>query len=72
MTRDEHLSWCKTRALQVLDSGDVAGAMASMMSDLGKWDRPLYQPPMLSVLMMDAMKFRQTPAQMRDWIEGFN
>jgi hypothetical protein len=33
-SRDEHLAWCKKRALEYLDLGDVANAVASMGSDL--------------------------------------
>jgi hypothetical protein len=36
MTRDEHLKWCKKRALEYLEAGDVHSAIASMMSDLKK------------------------------------
>jgi len=36
MTRQEHLDWCKKRALEYLDHGDVSNAIASMMSDLNK------------------------------------
>lgn len=36
MTRDEHMTWCKKRANEYLAKGDVANAVASMMSDLTK------------------------------------
>ena len=36
MTREEHLSWCKERANEYLDQGDITNAIASMLSDLGK------------------------------------
>ena len=36
MTRDEHLSWCKQRALEYLNRGDITNAVASMGSDLMK------------------------------------
>lgn len=35
-SRQEHLEWCKARALQYLDSGDHVNAVNSMISDLGK------------------------------------
>ena len=34
--RAEHLAWCKQRALEYLDQGDLANAVASMGSDLNK------------------------------------
>ncbi len=36
MNREQHLAWCKGRALQYLDRGDYGQAIASMGSDLGK------------------------------------
>lgn len=36
MTRDEHLAWCKKRAHEYLDRGDITNAIASMGSDLRK------------------------------------
>lgn len=36
MNRAEHLALAKARALEYLASGDLTGALASMISDLGK------------------------------------
>ena len=36
MNRQEHLDWCKKRALEYVDAGDLSGGMASMMSDYGE------------------------------------
>ena len=33
MIRQEHLDWCKKRALEYCDKGDVQDAFASMASD---------------------------------------
>ena len=73
MTRVEHLAWCKERALAALDGGDVAGAVASMLFDLGRWDEPLYAPEIFQVLAADGLlhaRFGDT-AGLRRWIEGF-
>ena len=35
-TRDEHLAWCKRRALEYVDRGELDDAVASMGSDLSK------------------------------------
>jgi hypothetical protein len=35
-TREEHLEWCKQRAREYLQHGDVKNAVTSMLSDLGK------------------------------------
>lgn len=71
-TRAEHLAWCKQRALDILDSGDADAAVASMLSDLNKWREPLYDQMTLTTLAMDAVLFRKTADQLRDWINGFN
>ena len=34
LARDEHLAWCKRRALEYVDTGDLTHAVASMASDL--------------------------------------
>jgi hypothetical protein len=71
-TRAEHLAWCKSRAIELLDRGDLTGAVASMMSDLGKWSEPLYDQTTLTFLTMDGLMFCKTSDQVRHWIDGFN
>jgi hypothetical protein len=72
MSREEHLTWCKARALEYLDAGDLTNAVASMGSDLGKHPETathanglLMQAGLMAVIDDDA------PA-VRRWIEGFN
>ena len=36
MTRIEHINWCKQRAREYVQAGDLLEAVTSMMSDLGK------------------------------------
>lgn len=36
MTREEHLNWCKKRAMEYVDHGELLEAVTSMMSDLTK------------------------------------
>lgn len=36
MTREEHMRWCKDRAMDYVNRGDLVNAVASMMSDLSK------------------------------------
>jgi hypothetical protein len=72
-SRAEHLAWCKERAKQYATAGDLAGAVASMTSDLRKWDGgEMYDPSLLNMLMMDGIMFRKTPADVTNWIDGFN
>lgn len=36
MTREEHIAWCKKRALEYWTHGDLPMAVTSMMSDMSK------------------------------------
>jgi hypothetical protein len=74
MTRQEHLQWCKNRALEYLNAGDNNQALASMLSDLGK--HPETQgaavscgPIAVGLLMSGQLSTRE---QMKKFIEGFN
>lgn len=44
VTRAEHLAWCKRRAIEAVDSGDLAGAVASMTSGQARRDRGVGHP----------------------------
>ncbi len=74
MTRAEHLQWCKTRALEYVNAGDIDQALASMLSDLGKHDETA--PSLKScgplAMMMKMGGQLSTKDQMRKFIEGFN
>ena len=50
MTRDEHLAWCKKRALEYVDDWDVRSAICSMMSDLQKHPETKDQNPAIMAL----------------------
>lgn len=72
MTRDEHLEWCKTRALEYCDDGDLQGAFASFQSDMTKHDETRNH---VALSLMNRMMFggmMKTPGSMRHFIEGFN
>jgi hypothetical protein len=71
-TREEHLLWCKKRALEYVDAGDVKNAWQSMVSDLGMHDETKGHIAIgLGTMLMMAQKFN-TPDEMRKFIEGFN
>jgi len=36
MTRAEHLQWCKDRAMEYINNGDIQQGVTSMLSDLTK------------------------------------
>lgn len=72
MTRQEHLDWCKKRALEYVDRGDLQSAVASMMSDMDKHEETkLGSGSILSAMgLMAAMS--GNPADVRRYITGFN
>jgi hypothetical protein len=69
MTREEHLAWCKKRALEYLP-GNPIEAMTSMMSDLTK------HPELKHHLGLEIAPMfygaHNDPAAVQRWIEGFN
>lgn len=72
MTRAEHLAWCKKRALQYCDAGDVNQAFASMASDLSKHPETENHVAINLGSQMFFGGLLDSPAEMRRFIEGFN
>lgn len=73
-TRAEHLAWAKERALAELETSGKTAAIASMMQDLTSWEGGAMYDDMtfLSGMMLEAGMFRNSDAEMRAWIDGFN
>ena len=72
-TREEHLEWCKQRAREYLDRGELADAVASMGSDMDKHPETRMAGDKMGTLMYVAM-FRIVEGDVqgvRDWVEGF-
>jgi len=67
--RSKHLQFCKSRALEYVEYGDLEQAVASMISDLRKHSS-LECDPCLSLLGM--MQIERGASAVRRWIEGFN
>ncbi len=72
ISRSDHLAWCKERALQYLNKGDLSGAFASMTSDLGKHPKTEGHSAISLGMMMLMGGHLDTPEKMRKFIEGFN
>lgn len=72
MTRSEHMQWCKDRANDEIDRGNIQEGFMSMVSDLGK--HPETQGHIgIELGMMQLMGgFLSTPDAMRKFINGFN
>lgn len=72
-TRAEHLQWCKDRALELVDAGDLQQAFASMCSDLMKHPQTAHHQATnafgMELMMIGAL---DTPEEMRKWINGYN
>jgi hypothetical protein len=71
VTRDEHLAWCKRRALEYVGAGDLTHAVASMASDLKT--HPDTDNPALSGLATIGMMYVMDgdKAAVQRWIERF-
>jgi hypothetical protein len=72
MTRQEHLQWCKERALEYVEAGDPTNALASMGSDLGKHPETRGHAGIQLGMMLLMAGQLSTPNEMRKFIEGFN
>jgi hypothetical protein len=71
-TRGEHLAWCKQRALEYVDAGDLKGAFASMGSDLNKHPETEGHIAVGLGMMLMIGGHLNTASEMRKFIEGFN
>jgi hypothetical protein len=72
MNRNEHLAWCKERALGYCDAGDVNQAWASFVSDMRKHEETANHDGLMLGAQLLFGGFHDRPAEMRRFIEGFN
>ena len=72
MNRDEHLRWCKDRALEYVKVGDAKQAIASFMSDMSKHSETENRVALQLMAMMLFSGLLSTPKQVEDFILGFN
>jgi hypothetical protein len=70
--RQEHLEWCKERALEYVAAGDVQQAFSLMASDLNKHPETAGHTGALLGAQLMLNGYLETPAEMRKWIKGFN
>jgi hypothetical protein len=72
MTRDEHIAWCKNRALEYLTLSDPASAFASMVNDLNNHPETKNHPGIKMGTMLLINGHLSTLHEMRRFIEGFH
>lgn len=72
MNRQEHIEWCKQRAMEYVDAGDIDNAFASMASDLGKHPETSGHVAISLGMQMIMGGMISTPEEMRKFIDGFN
>ena len=73
MTREEHLQWCKDRAIAYVDEGDLKEAFSSMCSDVGKHEETRHHAATNELGLMQMMNGHlNTRDKMRSWILGYN
>jgi hypothetical protein len=71
MTRTEHLQWCKDRANEYLNRGDILNGVTSMLSDMEKHEGTKDVNPMLAMMGIMAVTAGDLPAAKR-FVDGFN
>lgn len=72
MNREEHLAWCKERALKYVDHQDYKNAIASMCSDLRKHPETENHSGAQIGLLLAISGHLNTEHQVRNWIVGFH
>ncbi len=68
----KHLVWCKERALQYVESGDLTLAWNSMLSDLSKNEELKNHPAIELGNMLFSSDKLNTQQAMKKFIEDFN
>lgn len=70
--RDEHLAWCKERALEYIEAGDIENGIASMLSDMGKHRATAKHPGLELMMMQFAAGLFRDMSEVKRFIEGFH
>ncbi len=73
MNRQEHLQWCKDRALKYVDENRLSDAVTSMLSDLSKHqETKASSEGICAMIGMQELMGRPTAASIAKYINGFN
>ena len=71
-TRANHVAWAKERALEFVDQGNLIDAMNSITSDLRKHPQTAGHAATELMTRLMFSGHLNTPAKMRNFIEGIN
>ena len=72
MTREEHLAWCKKRALQYVELGKLNEALASMMADLSQHPETRSKAAGELCIMLQLSGHLSTHEEVTKFINGFH
>ena len=72
MDRNTHLEWCKQRANEYVEQGDMQQAFASFQSDMTKHPETANHMALEMGTMLLISGNLSSQRQMIDWINGFN
>ena len=72
MSRSEHLEWCKERANEYVEKGDLKNAFASFQSDMSKHPETQNHLALELGTMLLISGNLSNQLQMKNWIDGFN
>lgn len=72
VSRETHLNWCKQRALEYIEAGDIRNGLLSMFSDLEKHPETKGHGAISLGLMLMMTGSLSTKEEAKSFIEGFN
>jgi hypothetical protein len=69
MNREEHVTWCKARAMEYYNLGDMKNAVTSMISDMNKREDTRVADVLIQLGMLHLANHNDR--EIKHWIEGF-
>lgn len=72
ISREEHVQWCKDRAMEYIKKGDINQGLTSMFSDLKKHEKTREHPAIQIGLGLMMIGNLGTASEAEKFIQGFN
>jgi len=69
IAREVHIAWCKDRALEYLNAGDLPNAFTSMVSDMGELSQTAISRSLIRLGLLHVTE--KQADDLRQWIERF-